>query len=158
MTEALIRNWNSRVGPDDTVYHVGDFCTKGNVKGVAGLRTAVLEYEKRLNGKVVHIRGNHDANNGVKAAILTADIQLTKDMRVWVQHKPPEFDDFKQWGYEGCPYAAVVCGHVHEKWDVKQYKHMIPIVNVGVDVRNFMPMTTQELRNLIDRHVAKERS
>lgn len=26
MDEALVANWNRRVGPDDTVFHLGDFC------------------------------------------------------------------------------------------------------------------------------------
>ena len=31
MNEALVANWNSVVGPDDHVYHLGDFCF-GNVE------------------------------------------------------------------------------------------------------------------------------
>ena len=36
MNETLIRNWNARVKPEDTVFNVGDFCfknTKGGKKG-----------------------------------------------------------------------------------------------------------------------------
>ena len=30
MDEALVARWNERVGPDDLVYHLGDFCFKGS--------------------------------------------------------------------------------------------------------------------------------
>ncbi len=26
MDEAMVARWNQRVGPDDTVFHLGDFC------------------------------------------------------------------------------------------------------------------------------------
>ncbi len=50
MDEALIDNWNSVVGPDDKVYHLGD---------VAIPRRGLKCLEK-LNGNKVLIRGNHD--------------------------------------------------------------------------------------------------
>lgn len=52
MNQKLIENWNARVAPEDTVYHLGDF--------------AFMKYEQflrilaRLNGKKHVIRGNHD--------------------------------------------------------------------------------------------------
>ena len=33
MNETLIRNWNSRVKPEDTVIHNGDFCFKNTPGG-----------------------------------------------------------------------------------------------------------------------------
>mgnify|MGYP003426752763 CR=1 FL=1 len=30
MTENLIKNWNSVVGPDDIIFHLGDFCWSGS--------------------------------------------------------------------------------------------------------------------------------
>ena len=51
--DALIRNWNSRVGPDDTVYVIGDFALTPPKQ--------VQNYLRRLNGKELHnIKGNHD--------------------------------------------------------------------------------------------------
>ena len=48
MDEVLIRNWNSRIGKNDLVYHLGDFSWK-----------LPETYLNRLNGKVFLIRGNH---------------------------------------------------------------------------------------------------
>jgi len=50
MDESLMRNWNSRVKAVDEVFHLGDFCFKGNAK----------IWEDQLSGKILHIRGNHD--------------------------------------------------------------------------------------------------
>ena len=52
MNEGLISNWNSRVRPDDTVYHLGDFAFSGG--GKAG---AIFD---RLHGFKHLIKGNHD--------------------------------------------------------------------------------------------------
>ena len=54
MNEALVANWNSVVGPDDHVYHLGDFCF-GNVEKW----NWCLE-PGRLNGHIHLILGNHD--------------------------------------------------------------------------------------------------
>ena len=52
MDEALIANWNSRVNPNDTVWHLGDFAWKKSI--------GPESYLKRLNGKISLVWGNHD--------------------------------------------------------------------------------------------------
>jgi calcineurin-like phosphoesterase family protein len=52
MNEALITNWNQRVQPTDTVYHLGDFSF-----------SSYDEFKRlihRLHGKIHIILGNHD--------------------------------------------------------------------------------------------------
>jgi len=55
MEETIIKRWNARVRPTDTVYHLGDFVwdRSGQV---------AQEILGRLNGKVHLIWGNHDSN------------------------------------------------------------------------------------------------
>lgn len=52
MHEAIIAEWNSMVGINDVVFHLGDFSFKG------------LEFTQkildRLNGTIVFVMGNHD--------------------------------------------------------------------------------------------------
>lgn len=50
MHERLIDNWNSVVRPNDTVYHLGDFCFGKKNIDIAG----------RLQGKKRLVMGNHD--------------------------------------------------------------------------------------------------
>jgi len=66
----LIKMWNSRVSPEDTVFHLGDFCFK-KLKG----KTAQF-YLNQLNGKIIVVKGNHDSNNGVKTCIEDVRIHL----------------------------------------------------------------------------------
>jgi len=50
MDEAMIKNWNERVRPNDKVYHLGDVV----------INRRALSTLARLNGDKVLIRGNHD--------------------------------------------------------------------------------------------------
>lgn len=46
----MIRRWNEVVGPDDTVYHLGDFTLGPNI----------MRYVAHLNGNIRVIPGGHD--------------------------------------------------------------------------------------------------
>ena len=50
--EELVKRWNEKVKPGDTVYHLGDFCFSGIGRSV--------EFKDRLNGNIILIKGNHD--------------------------------------------------------------------------------------------------
>ena len=58
MNDALVANWNSVVGPDDHIYHLGDFCF-GNVDKWNWCLEG-YPYSDRLNGHIHLILGNHD--------------------------------------------------------------------------------------------------
>lgn len=53
MDETLIKNWNSVVGPSDTIYHLGDFAFYRDQR-------KTINVLRRLNGNKILIRGNHD--------------------------------------------------------------------------------------------------
>ena len=53
MDEAMIENWNNKVPKNGSVFHLGDFSFNAQ---------KALEIIPRLNGKIYHIRGNHDKN------------------------------------------------------------------------------------------------
>lgn len=54
--EWLINKWNSVVGKDDTVLHLGDLAFKG-----------ITNYLPRLNGNIILVLGNHDRKPQVDA-------------------------------------------------------------------------------------------
>ena len=59
MREALIANWNQTVGPQDTIYHLGDFAS--------GLkREEIKSILQRLQGRKILIMGNHDRDFTVR--------------------------------------------------------------------------------------------
>ena len=147
MDEAIIRNHNSRVKPDDLLYHIGDFAFRnspGGKEGEGGL-TKAQEYEKRLNGKIIFVRGNHDRGNSTKTIIESIHV-YTHTKNVLLIHRIDQlcYDDVKK-------YDLVLCGHVHNNWaHTFIYKDMsrkdrVPVINVGVDVHKFYPITMEEI-------------
>lgn len=52
MNEALVERWNARVGPRDTVYHLGDVLWGSNANR--------MDLLHRLNGRIYLVAGNHD--------------------------------------------------------------------------------------------------
>lgn len=52
MNEELVRRWNSVVGKDDIVYHLGDF--------MMGSKEDIRIMVARLNGRIKLVMGNHD--------------------------------------------------------------------------------------------------
>lgn len=50
MDEALIAAWNEHIAPKDEVWHLGDFCWRGDPQ----------RYLSRLNGRIHLVLGNHD--------------------------------------------------------------------------------------------------
>lgn len=139
MNESLVRNWNSVVSPEDTVKHIGDFCfSRANADEDAAF------WESQLNGKIVHIKGNHDRSRKIKGMLKSATMSAGGH-EFLLQHHPPtraeEIPDF-------CD--VVLCGHVHEAWDHKWLDDVL-IFNVGVDVRKFMPMPIDGVIGEVDR-------
>src|SRR5439155_1572840 len=53
MNEALVERWNETVGPDDVVWHLGDFAIRQRPAVVAGLLA-------RLSGRKHLVAGNND--------------------------------------------------------------------------------------------------
>lgn len=141
MNQRIIANHNSRVKPEDTVFFLGDFCfrnTKGGKEGEGEIDKAD-SYLKQLNGKFVFIRGNHDNNNSLKTCIKNAVIEYG-GKEIFLCHDPADADT---------KFRLVFCGHVHEAWKSVKTKNGCNIVNVGVDVWNFMPVKFDELIGVI---------
>lgn len=122
MDECIIKRWNDRVKPEDIVFHLGDFCIKGNYN----------KYSERLNGTIIWIKGNHD-----KKPIIH-DMIIEYGGHMWhLAHDP---DD--------CHGEFNLCGHVHEMWKVKKEEDRV-YVNVGVDQHNFYPITIKQILEAI---------
>ena len=129
MNQALTQAYNSVVGVDDLCYLLGDFCFK-NKSGDA--RT----YAATLNGQKVFIEGNHDKGNKLPTRIRS----LTLDhggVSIGMAHRPEHYNE---------NVDVNLCGHVHgawtHTWKGENYEHLI--INVGVDVNNYRPMSLDQ--------------
>lgn len=123
MDREIIRRWNERVNPEDTVIHLGDFAFRGVQKP--------QDYMEQLNGQIITIRGNHDRNNDVRS-IFTSAVIRHGGIDIWLSHEPKAV------------YRYNLCGHVHEHWKVRRGGPHV-IVNVGVDVWDFRPISIHDI-------------
>jgi len=148
MNKTLIRKWNERVKPEDTVFVIGDFCFRNSSgKKGEGIKVSASYWENILNGKIIHIKGNHDKNNSTKTIIEKSVIGYG-GKRVNLVHKP-DFADIN--------YRINFTGHVHQKWQIKRIAkdwnrftdikliRFTDCINVGVDVWDFYPITFEEI-------------
>lgn len=136
MDAELIRKHNSRVKPEDTVIHLGDFCfrnTDGGKEGEGSPNSADY-YLKQLNGKIIVIRGNHDKNNSMKTIIENMTLEIG-GRNIFAVHNPEDYNN---------KFRIVFCGHIHNEWKFKRVKGT-DLINVGVDVWNFMPVDINEI-------------
>lgn len=137
MNNTLIKNWNMRVKPGDIVFHVGDWSfhnTSGGKKGEGELHNG-LYYEKQLNGKVIHVEGNHDKNNKVKTIIQNMEVKYG-GLKIYVTHRPQVARK---------KYKLNLVGHIHDKWKIKKLGKNSYMINVGVDVWNYRPVSINEI-------------
>ncbi len=130
MDAAMIERWNARVGPDDRVFHLGDFCFKGS--------KLAERYLERLNGRIVLIQGNHDTENTLhlprwEAAYALFEL-ISDKTRFVLCHYP-----LLEWPgvYRG---AVHLHGHTHGRLPPTAQR-----CDVGVDVWDFHPVAPAEI-------------
>jgi len=119
MDDALIWQWQDTVGPEDTIYHVGDMTLGGP--------NILLGYLKQLTGRIKMIAGNHDLKALKKLAaawLLPENVEyLGKEAIVTLGHQ-----DMKLFHYPEPPYArldrGLIHGHTHGQgaWHTKAVK------------------------------------
>jgi len=143
MSATIIKNHNQRVKKEDTVFFLGDFCFRnspGGKEGEGKLDKAEF-YINQLNGRFVFIKGNHDKNNSMKTPIERVIIKYG-GKKVCMVHNPIHADS---------NYELNFVGHVHEKWKIRPLGETSIMVNVGVDVWGFKPVTYEEINKEVSK-------
>jgi calcineurin-like phosphoesterase family protein len=136
MNKTLINNWNSKVTKEDVVFHLGDFCF-GPYK----------EFERKLNGKIVYIKGNHDQN--IKEAVYSSILNFNNHRILLIHNANHKFvQEFKD------SVDVVFFGHVHNLCKTlrflypnkngKSERNLLGI-NVGIDCWDFKPVRIDEV-------------
>ena len=144
--EAVIKNWNETVSPDDIVYHLGDLMLGDNAHGI--------ECVKRLNGHIKLIRGNHDTDARWKLygtlpnieLIGWADVIKYKKYNFYLSHHPTLTSNL-----EKAPHLRMhlinLYGHTHQMG--KFYQDMPYMFHVGVDSNNNRPILLDDAIELM---------
>jgi calcineurin-like phosphoesterase family protein len=169
MEEVMVERWNKVVGHSDVVFHLGDFAM--------GQREFVVpHFGRRLNGLKYLVAGNHDyldylhkfktqekrsAFLGIYESVFGANILDCIDsmevcgVRCALHHLPyvgdhegttPRFLDKRP---KPSGEVALIHGHVHDSWLVRQEEGLPLMINVGVDMWNFTPVAEEELEKWI---------
>ena len=151
----LIENWNSVVGPEDTVFHLGDFCFGGRPKW--------KEIREQLNGHIILIWGNHDDRNRTMGIDTLFDytsyqMRISIDGRiVYLNHFP--FLTFAHGNpdlYNRDSLYYQLFGHVHSgplstSDDLGKLKYLYPTqYDVGMDNNDYFPVSWEKLNNIIE--------
>ena len=130
MDEDLIEHWNQRVAANDQVYYLGDF-------GL-GPKERLTSIFKRLNGKKILIKGNHDKSDASMMEIGFIEVHKYMEWRldrlnVFLSHRPM-YSNY---------HDVILCGHVHDLFKINGN-----IVNVGVDVWDYSPVSWEQIKDL----------
>jgi calcineurin-like phosphoesterase family protein len=146
MQEAIWKNHNGIVTPDDTVYFLGDLTMES-----PSCRQKLDPLLSKLNGELIMILGNHDrimpytlVEMGFSSVHTSLVIEI-EGKKIFLCHDPAVV----QPGNIPSDIDLVLCGHVHTLWR----KIDIPvatIINVGVDVWEFKPVSYQQILELIN--------
>ena len=128
MDREIIRRWNDRVKPEDTVVHLGDF---GFLQGPRNFQY----YRSQLNGNLVLIKGNHDGNNSMKSNIQNCVITLG-GIDWWCQHEPV------------FQFPHNLCAHVHNLWKVSREGDRL-CINVGQTQWDYRPILIEDILRAI---------
>jgi calcineurin-like phosphoesterase family protein len=124
MDSALIKNWNSVVGPNDKVYHLGDLT----------MNPKHLWIMDHLNGTKILIKGNHDIFPIKEYLPHFKDIRGSHSIaEMLLTHIPVN----KQ---QSSRYKANVHGHLHDKLIKDNW-----YINVSVEQINYTPIALDDV-------------
>ena len=140
MNEALIANWNSKVTSSDTVYVLGDLAM--------GTIEASRECIKRLNGKIILIRGNHDSPKRLEMykelGIEIHDIYYLPYKGRWfiLCHFPIASEEFMRMVIRDNSEVVNLYGHIHHN---APKGYVDGTYHVGVDTNDLTPISIQQI-------------
>lgn len=168
MNVALIKNWNSVVGPNDTVFHLGDFAWGGSK-----LWNDILD---QLNGHIHLILGNHDMKN-IREGYMNRFASVSFQKQIYIGNVCIYLNHYPFLCYAGsCHLKRHVWdlfGHVHsdpntydfsfiDDLEVREIltndnarlQHLLPTqYDVGVDNNNYKPVSFDELKEIINKQL-----
>ena len=159
MNETIIERWNSKIKPDNIVFHLGDFAF--------GTVAQWEEIRRRLNGHIHLIIGNHDIKNYSDSKTRLMEIfdsvqfQALVEVgnsKIYLNHYP--FLTFA--GIYRKNPTWELFGHVHMKNECKgadssRMQYCLPTqYDVGVDFNDYAPIDYWSLHERIQYQIANE--
>lgn len=133
MNNTIIAKYNHLVQEDDEVFIAGDFTLAG-----PNMKWSIEQLVNRMVGKKHLILGNHDRLDPwdyIRCGFESVHTSLEIEGRFVLVHDPAKYYLY--------PGKIVLCGHAHNL-----YKRQGNVINVGVDVWSFCPVSLDEIIEL----------
>lgn len=135
MSEVLIDKWNKKVKSNDLIFHLGDvfICKSKRSEEIAS----------RLNGRIILIKGNHDAFSDTKYRKMGMNPFIYYQFEeFFLSHKPFNVTSLREANHIGAIHCNIH-GHTHEQVDeLSPYLHF----NVCVENHKYEPIHLEEIR------------
>lgn len=150
MNEAIIKNWNAVVAPEDEVYVLGDLMLGDNEAGIKMI--------KQLKGTIHIILGNHDTKTRVEmyqechnvADIQYATVIKFKGYSFYLSHYPTITSNLEKEFGKHC--LINLFAHTHQETNF--YNGLPFCYHVGLDSHNCTPITIEQALEDIKTEVA----
>lgn len=126
MNAAMVSRWNNAIGPEDEVWFLGDFVYYGSVS----------EWERKLNGTIHFIRGNHDRRMHLAGKRKILEYSGFRFLLVHdPSHVPP---DWNGW---------VIHGHTHNNRtsDYPFINGEKRTINISAELTGYAPVPLDEI-------------
>ena len=139
MNETMIARWNAKVRDGDTVYILGDLF----------FRAATVEPTlQRLKGRKHLVLGNHDHTWTSKVRLADHFESVQNICEIKIGDKPATLCHYPMLSYPQARRGYMIYGHIHNNtgddyWPLVMRRGRM--LNAGVDVNNFAPVTFDEL-------------
>jgi calcineurin-like phosphoesterase family protein len=148
MNEALIKEYNSIVSPNDTVYHLGDFgWHKPEI---------LLKIAQRLNGKKHLILGNHDKTIRKNIHTFTSCFKsIVEYLEITVQDKSISgrnqkiiMSHYPMVEWNGSYHDSwMLHGHCHSNGDWRNLDRLRH--DIGVDGNSYRPLSYDDVKRIM---------
>ena len=171
MNEIMILRWNEVVKPEDTVYYLGDFAMAARAPEVYTNRlngTKILVNGNHDFTHPYHKKSRNEDNRkiwrdkyiswGWHSVVDEVNIEID-GIKLKMCHLPyPSTYENQEEAQHEDKYARfrpvdegviLLNGHVHEKWAMKKSSKGTLMINVGVDVNNFYPISFEKIKEII---------
>lgn|SRR5574344_147605 len=154
MDMTMVERWNRVVGPNDLVYHLGDFGNYDMLNYLSGdIQLVYGNYERaeldssKLNDQTflrdLKARGFNAIYTG------TTEVEIDGLPKTVIVAHEPTLCKNELFVREGRHYPLGLFGHIHGRQKIKPFG-----IDVGVDCNNFTPISEQDVKfyfNAIER-------
>jgi calcineurin-like phosphoesterase family protein len=132
MNAAMVERWNATVGPEDEVWHLGDFALRTSAEAAETLL-------RGLNGRKYLVRGNNDPDQ-IATLPGWASVQTYAEITIDTQRLVVCHYAFRTWN--GMAKGTLnLHGHSHGR-----LKPLPRQIDVGVDCWDFRPVCVEQMR------------